>query len=653
MPLFYGRSDAYYEERDRSASPSGVEPSAGALVYASRRGPLERTLFTTPDQFINRTGKPDPSVSLSPYCGLAFLAYSRIMYGVRAIGSGYSFGGVALQKRTAQVPELRADSQPDPRPLSLGGQDVDWAHVGAATSVFDNLLYFYADGPGSYSKGLAVEIVSDNLQVPANVQAFDASTVGPLIAGIDVAAPAMAAIQYDYKVTAINDTGETIASNSATVTLTVAGVATYVQWDLVPGALGYRIYGRTGGQFELIDTVGGGQSYYLDYGVFTPSGAPPSTQTFTDEFLVRVYDDEESTSTPVETFQCGFRDSVNGLGEQLEVMEVINGKSDYIRVASNVSQFLTLPVIYSLGKTYFAAGNSGTALLSSDVSRAWELFRDEEQADVRLLINGGFATPTVQRKMLDIARSRQDCVAILDVPATRQTAQLAMDYRNITLNVNTNRGALYSPDLRIQDQWSGKLLYVPPSGHIAAVYANTDNVAYPWFAPAGLRRGQLDVLALRYKYNKGERDLLKARQICYARDMPGLGIAVWEQRTLQGTLSALSFMNVRRLLDYLQLIIRRVQIQEEFEPNDEFTRTTLRLQVEEILEAIKRTRGINKYLVICDKRNNPAIETANGQLRIDAFIEATLPAETIIFRAQVTKQDADFTELVTRQGIFS
>jgi phage tail sheath protein FI len=293
-----------------------------------------------------------------------------------------------------------------------------------------------------------------------------------------------------------------------------------------------------------------------------------------------------------------------------------------------------------------AAGSNGAAVTDSVVAAAWDAFKETDQVDVRIMINGGYSSSTVQIKMNEVAKYRGDAVAILDLPSDKQKLQLALDYRNLTLNINSNRCALYGPDVYINDQYNGKKLFVPPSGHVAAQLVYTDKTTYPWFAAAGLRRGLLDVLGVRYKYGKIERDELHDAQVNYIRNLPGLGIAIWEQRTMQGTLSALSFLCVRRLFDNLELTIARAQQINLFEPNDDFTKLQVKTMCDQYLELVKRARGIKKYLTVCDNRDNPALLSANGQLRCDVFVEPTLPAEKIVLRFNITQQGVDFQELI-------
>lgn len=650
MPTSYARSDVYYEEQDLSQAIAGVATSIGAMVGAARKGPVGKRLVTTVEEYIGRYGVPDASISFMGYCAIAFLQQSNQLWINRVVGANAKWGVATLFQKQ---PNQAAGTPLGPLkfvPSALPNPDTDgipWDTVGGTTNPQDNILSFYAEGPGSYSRDLAVEIVSDNLRTPTNVQAFDFSTVGIIIAGVD-AAGELPAGSYTWGVAAVNKEGETLI---ATATTTLPGdVAAYIQWDAQAGAMGYSIYRKnnTTNAMEYLETIGAANAYYVDKGLVDPDEThePTTDQSFTPEFTVNVYDNTVSRNNPVESFQCTLTDYTDGMGQQLEIMQQINGISRWIRVQSNVGAFLEEPVIYSVERTALGVGDSGQAVMASNVSRGWDDFSDDEDVDVRILINSGYAIPSVQLKMDSICHTRKDCIAILDVPPNKQIAQLAIDYRNIALNLNSNRSAIYTSDVFIEDEYTGKRLYVPPSGHVAGVYAYTDATTYPWRAPAGLNRGQLAVLGVRCKYKKGERDNLWRAQINYIRDFKGLGRVVWEQRTLQAKQSGFSYVNVRRLMDTISIALRQSLLWSEFEPNDDFLRMQIKLMIEDYLRVIQQARGIKEFLVVCDERNNQPYYTDLGQLNVDILIKPTLPAEKIRLRGTLTRQGADFGELI-------
>lgn len=648
MPVSYFRSDVYYEEQDLSQVIAGVSTSIGAMVGALRKGPLGKRLVTTVEEYISKYGPPDAQISFLGHCAIAFLQRSNQLWINRVVGSGAQWGALTLHQQQPNqllgnaLGPLGLVSAVLPDPDANG---IPWATVGGTNSVQDNILAFYAEGPGSYSRDLSIAILSDNLITPSNCHAYDFATIGVIIAGVNTSGT-LPAGTYDYAVAAVNQVGETIPA-LASVTLP-GGVASYITWDAQAGAIGYSIYRKnTLGIYQLLSTIGASDNFYVDKGLLAPQNiVPATTQSFTPEFMVQVYDNSISRNNPVEVFNCTLTDFTDGLGVQTEITQQINGISRFVRVQNNVAAFLTPPTLYTVARTTLGVGDSGTAVMGSHVNLGWNAFADDEDVEVRILINAGYAIPSVQLKMDLICSQRKDCISILDVPANRQDAARAIDYRNIDLNLNSNRSTLYSSDVFVEDEYSGKRLFVPPSGHVAAVYAYTDSTTFPWFAPAGMNRGQLLVLGVRKKYNKGERDNLWKAQINYIRDFKGLGRVVWEQRTLQVKQSGFSYVNVRRLLDTISIALRKALLFDEFEPNDDFLRLQIRLMIEDYLRVIQQARGIKEFLVVVDNRNNAPYYTDIGQLNVDILIKPTLPAEKIRLRGTLTKQGADFSELI-------
>jgi phage tail sheath protein FI len=211
---------------------------------------------------------------------------------------------------------------------------------------------------------------------------------------------------------------------------------------------------------------------------------------------------------------------------------------------------------------------------------------------------------------------------------------------------------LYTPDLLINDPYNDLVLYVPPSGYIAGVYAYTDFVSNAWYAPAGLNRGLISVLGLRYKYNQAQRDILAPSQINYVRNFPGLGTAVWEALTLQSKESAFSFINVQRLFDIIGVSVSQALLYSEYEPNDEFLKRQVVNLIAQFLEGIKNARGISDYTVVCDASNNTPAVANIGQLNVDIYIQPILPVRVIQVQLIATKQGVTFQELIATGGNF-
>lgn len=358
-------------------------------------------------------------------------------------------------------------------------------------------------------------------------------------------------------------------------------------------------------------------------------------------FVLNVFDGESQVA--VESYRGTLHDKLDGFGRQLGIeTQIEENQMSRIRVIVNDDHPLRRNnpannLINAVAVGELTKGSSGDAVNQSHIINGWNEFEDKESVSVNLLINAGYTDPSVQLRMIEIAEDRDDCFAILDLPSDKQLTQDAVNYRRNVLNANSSFAAIYGPDLLVRDTREARDLYVPPSGHIAGVYARTDRVAATWFAPAGVNRGQLNVNGVRHVYKQGHRDVFAENQINPIRFMAGQGIVVWGADTLQSIASALSNINVRRLLILLKNSIADVALAGVYEPNDTFLQVQLRSIAENILNPILRGRGLYGFQVICDERNNTPDTIAAGDVILDVYIDPVIPAKRIHLNAIIPK----------------
>lgn len=371
-------------------------------------------------------------------------------------------------------------------------------------------------------------------------------------------------------------------------------------------------------------------------------------------FLFEVFNAAD-LSAPLEQFEVSLADQQNADGLNTNIAQVINlssKRSKYIRIYQpdwskncDIRRYVPLPTTQNVPR-YMTGGDDGFAPTAADFVRAWESFSNRDQNDIRILINGGYAVPSIQRAMVRLAEFRRDCIAILDIPRNYQAAQDAVNYRRNELNVNSSYAAIYSPWCTMDDVFTGRRLSLPPSGFVAAVYAKTDRVAYEWYAPAGINRGDLSAYidGLDVLYERGETDLLFANQINFI--IKKKGFPIWAAETLQYKASALSNVSVRRLLITVEVSIADTLDYNVFDPNDDDTRFAITQKCENLLSPIKQARGLYDYLVICDERNNPAEAIDAYVLVVDVYVKPVLPTKYIKVNTIITRTGANFQESV-------
>ena len=183
---------------------------------------------------------------------------------------------------------------------------------------------------------------------------------------------------------------------------------------------------------------------------------------------------------------------------------------------------------------------------------------------------------------------------------------------------------------------------VVPSSHVALrTLAFNDQVAFPWFAPAGFQRGlvqnatsvgYVDPTTGEYvsvTLNEGQRDTLYSNKINPIASFPGRGLAVFGQKTLNPTASALDRINVARLIVYIRERLDDIVKPFLFEPNDAITRQNAKNVVDGLLDNLVIQRGLFDFVTVCDTSNNTPARIDRNELYIDIAIQPVKAVEFI------------------------
>jgi phage tail sheath protein FI len=245
----------------------------------------------------------------------------------------------------------------------------------------------------------------------------------------------------------------------------------------------------------------------------------------------------------------------------------------------------------------------------------------------------------VQLAMIAHCEGMGDRMAILDPPPGLSPQQVR-DWRTDVAGYDSKYAALYYPWIKIHDPGSGTGKFVPPSGHMAGVWARSDGIRGVHKAPANeVVRGALN---LQTKLTKGEQELLNPLGVNCIRSFPGRGIRVWGARTLSSD-AAWSYLNVRRLFNYLEESILNGTQWVVFEPNDDALWARIRRTIGAFLVTEWRKGALfgltpdEAFFVKCDRETNPAESIAAGQVLCEVGIAPVKPAEFVIFRmAQIS-----------------
>jgi len=236
-------------------------------------------------------------------------------------------------------------------------------------------------------------------------------------------------------------------------------------------------------------------------------------------------------------------------------------------------------------------------------------------------------------------------MAILDAPPG-MNAQQVKEWRSETAMYDSAYAALYYPWIKVENPLpaSGDAeIFVPPSGHIAGVWARTDESRGVWKAPANdTIRGCLDVeLAI----TQNEQGLLNPIGINCIRPFGTRGIRVWGARTLASD-SDWRYINVRRLFNMIEATIMEGTQYAVFEPNDvslwEGVKRTLNAYLRGLWSAgaLFGASADQAFFVKCDAETNPPESIDEGKLVVEVGIAPVKPAEFVIFRISQQKQIA-------------
>ena len=454
--------------------------------------------------------------------------------------------------------------------------------------------------------------------------------------------------ESDYEATTISATVFTVAKypgllgNSLSVSFCTANATAFTSWT-------YR---------GLFDSAPGTSSYAANRG-----GA-------NDEMHVVIFDEDGlwtgEAGTVLETFAflSQASDALGDDGTNNFYAEVLNNQSRYIWFGNHDNA--TYPEMgATAANTTFTTSSGATTLPLSggtddnsptigELTTAYDLFSDAETLDVNLIIGGespaGADGVTHANNMIALAEGRKDCVVFVS-PRVADTVNNATAAAAVITWADQLTSSSYavidSTALYVYDKYNDVYRWVAASGATAGLCANTDNVADPWFSPAGLNRGQLlGVTKVAFNPKKADRDDLYKARVNPIVSFPGEGTVLFGDKTALAKPSAFDRINVRRLFITLEKAVSTASKFQLFEFNDEFTRAQFRNLVEPFLRDVKGRRGITDFLVVCDETNNTGQVIDSNQFVADIYIKPARSINFITLNFVATRTGVEFSEIV-------
>ena len=271
----------------------------------------------------------------------------------------------------------------------------------------------------------------------------------------------------------------------------------------------------------------------------------------------------------------------------------------------------------------------------------------EEQRYFNLIASPGY--PELHANMVRLNNDRRQTAFVIgDTPMRMDDSGnsiLEWSSNNGGLGLPTGDGlAVTNPYLGVfypsgqTNDLEGNPIVVPPSHAMLRTIIRNDQIAYPWFAPAGTRRGTIDNMSALGYVDNGEfvqvanrntvRDTLYENNVNPLTFIQGTGLVNYGNKTTHSG-SALDRINVSRLVAYMRRQIEYIAKNYLFEPNDKLTRDEIKGQMEQLCNDLVAKRALYDYLVVCDESNNTPYRIDRNELWVDIAIEPVKAVEFI------------------------
>jgi hypothetical protein len=276
-------------------------------------------------------------------------------------------------------------------------------------------------------------------------------------------------------------------------------------------------------------------------------------------------------------------------------------------------------------------------------------FQNPEAVNINVFATPGIDTfentNLVEESIEMIEEDRADSFYIVTTPDTDASGDVLLPddvIDTLDSQFDSNYTATYWPWVQINDAENNVFIYVPPTRDVVRNIALTDNIAFPWFAVAGIQRGDVNAIKARKKLTLAERDTLYEGRVNPIATFASEGIKIWGNKTLQIKDTALNRINVRRLLLQARKLISAVSIRLLFEQNDDIVRNQFLGLVNPILDNIRSERGLTDFRVVLD--NSPESIDRN-ELCGKIFLKPTRALEFISVEFVIMNTGASFDDI--------
>jgi len=366
---------------------------------------------------------------------------------------------------------------------------------------------------------------------------------------------------------------------------------------------------------------------------FDPANA--TNQNRREPNIVEVYDNLEANQTSIDYYE-------NRINLQSVLIRLR-------RLGNNNPPDQALTLLSAIGGAT-PGSDGGPVDLADYHGRQFILNPQEPDATKQITINTGFLAlianenisivfipdhhnvPGLTDEIILHCTQMGDRFAVLHTnPATDSLANVG----NLRPPQDTRNAAYYFPWIQAYDPRIYQNALMPPSGHIAGIYAKTDVERGVHKPPAN--ETIQGATGLQYQITKANQALLNPRGVNCLRIFPGRGLRVWGARTCS-TNTLWKYINVRRLFLYVEKSIEKGTQWVVFEPNNEKLWARVVATITQFLTGVWRdgalmgTKPEEAFFVKCDRSTMTQDDIDNGRLICVIGIAPVKPAEFVIFR---------------------
>lgn len=298
------------------------------------------------------------------------------------------------------------------------------------------------------------------------------------------------------------------------------------------------------------------------------------------------------------------------------------------------------------GGTVVATADPLESMGYLDFKLAIDSIESPEFVDFKLLFTPDVTNRQAIQYAFEMIEARADAFYVPDmISSTADSSSLVTE----TDLYDTSYGSVYYPGIKKRDPNTGQYKWFKTSIIMSEVFAYNDSVAFPWYAAAGLNRGVIKSAYRAYKkLSKSDRDSLYANRINPIATFASQGqnqIVVWGNRTLQKGRSALSDVNIRRMIIEARKFVTTIAYRLLFDPIDQEIFDQFKRVTEPYFENVRALRGLTEFRVKMDETTTTPDDIDNNRINGQIIIKPTKSAEEINIGFIITRQDANFDNI--------